>query len=233
MRLQCVSDIHGNVDAVREMIRDSWARKTGYDGVIFAGDLTNYSYTRDLDGARSHLEEMLSELSEAYDNVFYILGNRDKGILKGYEPPDTGVLLKRGEAVNAGESIKVTAYRSLVDGETILVEHNNELTLEKSPGKGKWHDVSENALMHVAGYTHQALVVRNYLNTGFLYRDASRGATPIMGCYFTVEQGIEGIKRIECHRLGPVNEFELMTEIGLCECYTPYDRCYRKHFILR
>lgn len=78
------------------------------------------------------------------------------------------------------EGVTVTADEKLIDGRTILVRH--------SPGG--WREsyrVYREALLNVTGHTHQTIVYKNFLNTGFLYRDETRGAVPMMGGYFSVE----------------------------------------------
>ena len=42
------------------------------------------------------------------------------------------------------------------------------------------------ALIQLDGHLHYGQCVRNYLNLGFLYRDAAHGASPMIGCYWTL-----------------------------------------------
>jgi len=128
MRLLCFSDIHGNADAVRLLIQDVRARGAQYDVAIIAGDLTNFSVTHDLPGSQRSLDTMLGMLTDEFDNVRYVYGNRDfdgrgkkRRSLTHYE----GLLLQPGKKYYVGPMTPITTSPGLADRNTILVQHSD------------------------------------------------------------------------------------------------------------
>jgi predicted phosphodiesterase len=129
--------------------------------------------------------EILGLLAREEITCYYIFGNRDR--LGKYSLADVKGLFESRysiclDHVNKAdmEGITFTAREGIIDGKTVLVRH--------SPGG--WREsykAYSKALLNVTGHTHQAIVYKNFLNTGFLYRDETRGAEPMMGGYFDVE----------------------------------------------
>ncbi|BAI62248.1 conserved hypothetical protein [Methanocella paludicola SANAE] len=129
--------------------------------------------------------EILGLLAREEIPCYYILGNRDRlgkyrlAEVKGLFDSRYSICLDQVKTAGI-EDIKLTADEKPVDSKTILVRH--------SPGG--WREsyrVYREALLNITGHTHQAIVYKNFLNTGFLYRDETRGAEPMMGGYFGVE----------------------------------------------
>jgi predicted phosphodiesterase len=141
--------------------------------------------------------------------LYYIFGNRDrlgKSSLtseKGLFESRYAICLEHVERAEMG-GIYLTADEKLVDGHTVLVRH----------APGGWRETYRaygEALLNVTGHTHQAIVYKNFLNTGFLYRDETRGATPMMGGYFDVVIDKGRISGISYNDIGGLveHDFEL------------------------
>lgn len=128
---------------------------------------------------------ILALLTQEGRPVYYIFGNRDRHA--GYDLRNVtdlfnskyAICLDHVKKVLIGEGIYVTASKQSVDRHTIFVQH--------SPGnRGESYKIYKKSLLHVSGHTHQAIIYDHYLNTGFLYRDETRGARPMPGGYFDV-----------------------------------------------
>jgi predicted phosphodiesterase len=203
VKLLCFSDIHGNVDAVQALIADTRTRDMHYDAVILAGDITNLVVDKDLGRAQRQYDEIMRLLCEAYGRVYYVPGNRDRlgrGKTARMIVHRHGTLLEPGKTYAAGDGIGITASPELADSQTILVQHSNVVYAGRFDRTAM---IAGKALLHVTGHTHTGVRTGNYLNTGFLYRDGSNGAKPMMGGYF--EADIAGTSvTTTFHALGPV-----------------------------
>jgi predicted phosphodiesterase len=210
VRLLCFSDIHGNVDAVKAMVKDVEHRDVVYDTAIFAGDFTNFIFEHDIGRSQNYYDETVELVSGICGRFFYIFGNRDKP-QKYFKINSKGTLIDRGKKYRIGENIWVTTTPELIGENTIYVEHNpfmpnrygnNAVTSSDS------YRVYKEALLHIAGHTHKGIFISNYLNTGFLYEDGAHGDQPTMGGYCDVH--IAGAQVNACFiSIGPVRETPL------------------------
>lgn len=73
---------------------------------------------------------------------------------------------------------------------------------------GRTTMIAKDALLHVAGHAHSGMRTRNYLNTGFLHRDGSNGAVPMMGRYFYMEITGRAVDA-QFHEPGPMRRVPL------------------------
>lgn len=225
MRLLCFSDIHGNVAAVRRLVKDVKARGFQYDAVLVAGDLTNFSVTGDQQASQRALDEILRTLAAEFDNVWYVPGNRDfagRGKKRRSLTHCEGMVIEEGKRYYLGPRMPVTTSPELADPDTILIQHSNVVAERKSSRKSVIH---KNALLHITGHTHTGVQSGNYLNTGFLYRDDSNGAQPMMGGYFDV---IIIKKRITAtfYPIGPIKRNALKCKGFNGFVYTPHGRSF-------
>lgn len=208
VKLLCFSDIHGSVEAVRALIADTKARDASYDAAILAGDITNLVVDKDMDEAQRQYDEIMKLLCKEYGKVYYVPGNRDRlGRGKNTRAVEHryGILLEPGKKYTIGKGIGITSSPELADSHTILVQHSNIVYAGRFDRTAM---ICRKALLHITGHTHTGVLTKNYLNTGFLYRDGSNGAEPMMGGYF--EADIEGaIIRIQFHALGPMKQANL------------------------
>ncbi|OPY30218.1 MAG: Calcineurin-like phosphoesterase superfamily domain protein [Methanocella sp. PtaU1.Bin125] len=208
MKLLCFSDIHGNSDAVRALIADTGARDASYDAAILAGDVTNLVVDKDLDEAQRQYDAIMKLLSDEYGRVYYVPGNRDRmGRGKNARTIEHryGILLEPDQSYRIGDGIKITSSLELADDRTILVRHSNVVYAGRFDRTAM---ICRKALLHITGHTHTGVLTKNYLNTGFLYRDGSNGAGPMTGGYFDVE--IRGVAvSVDFHALGPVKRAPL------------------------
>jgi len=208
VKLLCFSDIHGSVEAVRALIADTKARDAGYDAAILAGDITNLVVDKDMDEAQRLYDEIMKLLCHAYGRIYYVPGNRDRpGRGKNARAVEHryGILLEPGKTYTIGEGIRITSSPELADGHTILVQHSNIVYAGRFDRTAM---ICRKALLHITGHTHTGVWTKNYLNTGFLYRDGSNGAGPMMGGYF--EACIDDTKvDVQFHALGPMKQANL------------------------
>jgi predicted phosphodiesterase len=151
--------------------------------------------------------EILELLTREEIPCYYIFGNRDHlgkydlAAVKGLYESRYAVCLDHVRKADM-EGVSVTANKKLIDGRTILVRH----------APGGWREsyrVYRHALLDITGHTHQAIVYKNFLNTGFLYRDETRGARPMMGGYFGVEIEDGRIASIEYSDIGGLIEHDI------------------------
>ncbi len=242
MRLLCFSDVHGNTGAVKAMLGDVDRRGVDYDAFVFAGDLTNLSRlgktmdelrklrdaslvmskknarnyvternVRFFEESKKAAREIIALLAGRGIPAYYIFGNRDRlgsyslaNFKSLFESP-YAICLDHVPKAALGKGLSITENEKLIDGDTILVRH--------SPGG--WREsyrVYRNALLNVTGHTHQAIVYKNFLNTGFLYRDETRGARPMEGGYFDVEIDDDRLVRISYNDLGGLVEHDFVLE---------------------
>jgi predicted phosphodiesterase len=190
------------------MIADTRARRVAYDAVVLAGDITNLVVTKDIKMEQRRCDQIMSLLCDEYANVYLVSGNRDKtGRGKNARAVDfrRGMLLEPGQVYPLGAGIRITSSPELADNDSVLVQHSNIVYAGRFDRTAV---ISNHALLHIAGHTHTGVWTRNYLNTGFLYRDDSNGAEPMLGGYFDVE--IKGrAVTVEFHALGPVRQARL------------------------
>jgi len=241
MRLLCFSDVHGNAGAVKAMLGDADRRGATYDALVFAGDLTNMSglgktaveaqkleyvssamspkklkeymaerNERFFEESKRAAREILSLLTGREVPLYYIFGNRDRlgryslADVKGLCESPYAICLDHVSKASMGDGISATADERLIGGGTVFVRH--------SPGG--WREsyrVYRDALLNVTGHTHQGIAYKNFLNTGFLYRDGTRGAKPMLGGYFDVEIKYGRVAGISYNDLGGLveHDFEL------------------------
>lgn len=221
MHLLCFSDIHGNVAAVKRLIKAVKARGVRYDAVVIAGDLTNFSVTRNLDESQKALDTILRMLSDEFDNIWYVPGNRDfngRGKKRQSLTHYKGMVIEEGKKYYLGPKLPITTSPDLADKNTILIQHSNVVS---EGGFKRRSVVRKNALLHIVGHTHTGIVSGNYLNTGFLYRDDSNGAEPMMGGYFEVEITNRAVTTTFCP-LGPIKRRDLKCEGFRGSMYSPH-----------
>lgn len=175
--------------------------------------------------SRRIAREILGLLASEETRLYYIFGNRDRlskydlRDVKGLFDSKYTICLDHVERAKLGEGVYITARDDRIDRRTILVRH----------APGGWREnyrVHREALLDITGHIHQPMVYRNFLNTGFLYRDETRGATPRPGGYFEVVIENRKVKRISFHRLGHFykHEFELDGRHGLV--YSVHKGCF-------
>jgi hypothetical protein len=81
-----------------------------------------------------------------------------------------GRLLMERERVKLGEYWLTSFEENLPENAILLKHHYRKLTPK--------------ALIQLDGHLHFGQHVLNYLNLGFLYRDAAHGGSPMIGCYW-------------------------------------------------
>jgi predicted phosphodiesterase len=225
VKLLCFSDIHGCVEAVKKLIADTRARNVSYDAVIVAGDITNLVVTKDFEEAQRHSDEIMSLLCDEYKDVFFVPGNRDK-LGRGKKVRTVGfkcgTLLEPGKVYSLADGIRITSSPELAEHDTILVQHSNIVYAGRFDRTAM---IAKNALLHITGHTHTGVWTRNYLNTGFLYRDDSNGAVPMMGGYFDVDIQ-DRVVDIQFHALGPVKRAPLKSAGFEGDVYAPHGRAF-------
>ena len=169
--------------------------------------------------------EILALVAAEEVPVYYIFGNRDRlskydlGKVKGLFNSKYTICLDNLEKAKMSEGLFITAKSDHINQRTILVRH----------APGGWREnycVHSKALLDVTGHTHQPLVYRNFLNTGFLYRDETRGATPMLGGYFNVLIEDKKVKKMSFNRLGHFHkhDFELDGRHGVV--YSVHKSCF-------
>lgn len=173
-------------------------------------------HERFFERSKKTAREILALLAREEARTYYIFGNRDR--LSGYDlrkvkglfSSRNTVCLDHLEKAKIGEGLFITAKNNRIDHRSILVRH-------EPGGWGENYCVHRKALLDITGHTHQPLIFQNFLNTGFLYRDASRGAEPMLGGYFDVIIEDKKIKKISFNKLGPFHKhsFELDGRRGL------------------
>jgi hypothetical protein len=225
VKLLCLSDIHGCVDAVRALIADTRSRFASYDATIVAGDITNLVVTKNIEEAQRHGDQIMSLLCDEYGSVYFVPGNRDR-LGRGQNAKVVkficGTMIEPGTTYPLAEGIKIASSPELADSDTILVQHSN---IAYSGRFDRTSVISEKALLHITGHTHTGVQAGNYLNTGFLYRDSSNGAEPMMGGYFDVDIYGRTVDT-EFHALGPVRRARLKSSMFQGYVFAPYGRAF-------
>lgn len=191
MKILAFSDIHGNVAAVKAMVKA--VRGKSYDAIIFCGDFASF-----VDIQRAY-EKIMEELQKIGSPCYYVFGNRDRefdpfgiGICVSPEPKFPTFL--DNQKVEIGEGISITANPELVDEKTIFISHLTSNHLK-------------NALLHIEGHVHYGIVYKNYINLGFLYRDDFHDEPPGLGCFWEITIK-DGKIDIEWNRLGIMKPIE-------------------------
>ena len=180
MRILVFSDIHGDLESVKTLM--NCIRQKQYSVVIFAGDFTSFE---DVQERYQKIMEILTCLKAP---IYYVYGNRDLPPPK----PTYPTYLSQGIKVGIGEGLSITSDANKVDQNTIYVSHKSNL-------------FQRNAFIHIEGHIHMGVKYQNYLNTGFLYRDAYHGAKPLLGCFW--ELSIQNHQAsIQWHNLGDMRE---------------------------
>jgi len=96
MRILQVSDIHGRLKRVEEIVRKAGEVKP--DLMVVAGDITHFG---DLEDA----EEILDKLSEAGVRIFFVSGNCDPPEMLSWEPKNKLAENLHGKSVKFGDFI--------------------------------------------------------------------------------------------------------------------------------
>lgn len=78
--------------------------------------------------------------------------------------------LKEDETIRLGKYSLTSNPRKLAEN-TIFLRHHYRKIIPK-------------AMIQIDGHVHYGQHIGNYLNLGFLYRDATHGASPMIGCYW-------------------------------------------------
>jgi len=207
------------------LIADTRARHASYDAVILAGDITNLVVTKKIEEAQRHSDEIMSLLCDEYQDVYFVPGNRDR-LGRGKNAKAVGfkcgTLLEPGKVYPLVDGILITSSPELADPGTILVQHSNIVYAGRFDRTAV---ISKDALLHISGHTHTGVRTRNYLNTGFLYRDDSNGAEPMMGGYFDVDILGRAVD-VQFHALGPVKRAPLKSAGFEGDVYAPHGRAF-------
>ena len=90
MRILQVSDIHGRLERVEEIVKKAWEVKP--DLIVVAGDITHFG---DLEDA----EEIMDKLSEAGVRIFFVSGNCDPPKMLNWQPKNKLVENLHGKSV--------------------------------------------------------------------------------------------------------------------------------------
>ena len=149
--------------------------------------------------------KILAILAEEKVPLYYIFGNRDRnggydlGTVKDLFNSEYSICLDQVRKAPIRDGIFISNDERRVDRHTIFIQH--------SPGKkDASYRILTKSLLHITGHTHQAMIYDHYLNTGFLYRDETRGAQPMLGGYFDVTIHKGKLTGITFNRLGRVHE---------------------------
>lgn len=225
MKLLCFSDVHGNTAAVRRLLADVREKGSSYDAVIVAGDITNLSVKKDLAVAQKTCNQIMGMLTRHFKRVYVVPGNRDysgRGKKRTGVVFNTGIVLEPGKKISLVEGLTITSSPELADSKTILVQHSNVVYEGRFRRKST---IIKKARLHLAGHTHTGVFTGNYLNTGFLYRDDSNGAKPMIGGYFSVELTARKTK-IEFIPLGPIKRKDLKCTGYKGDVYAPHGHAF-------
>ncbi|MGB9827694.1 MAG: metallophosphoesterase family protein [Thermosphaera sp.] len=212
MRVLAFSDLHGNVDVLKMLAKR--LEGENFDYMLIAGDLTNADLISDPESVLKQVYEVFHLIESLEIPYYFVWGipfreltivlslalrkaSKDHPRMKAYSRKEYQDLLrigketeslisslKHGKCLEHGrvESLgkyKITSTPQLVDGKTVfLVHHFKKLT---------------NALIQIEGHVHYGQKLNNYLNLGFLYRDDSHGAKPMIGCYWVLKFDKTGV----------------------------------------
>jgi predicted phosphodiesterase len=149
--------------------------------------------------------KILALLTAEQVPLYYIFGNRDRhggydlGTVKNLYQSEYAICLDHVKKALIRDGIYISNDERRVDRHTIFIQH--------SPGKrDSAYRILSKSLLHVTAHTHQAIVYDHYLNTGFLYRDETRGARPSLGGYFDVTLHKGKLTGISFNKLGKLYE---------------------------
>ena len=224
MKILAFSDIHGEVGAVKALVKKLRGKK--YDAIIFCGDFASFS------DAQEVYEKVMKEIKKIGAPCYYVFGNRDRsfdpfGIGICAEPEATFPTHLSDQRVEIGEGIFITANPALIDEKTIFISHLTS-THQKE------------ALLHIEGHVHYGIVYKNYINLGFLYRDDFHDEPTGLGCFWDIT--IKGDKvEVEWNRLDIMKPIEckvhkdfiffVPTEWMVCPfCRGEYNSSWRRFF---
>lgn len=188
LRILCMGDNHGNTSSLKRVVKETEGEE--FDFIVHVGDITNAWFDGISEGAKQlEATEPYFETLEDRGELVYIWGNRDgRGPehvtdlysfeVGTYVPPE-------GTTTIAGQSF--TQKARLVEEDTILLNHYLDTRLlDFFVGRA-----------YFSGHVHVGRYKNNCLNSAFLYRDDSHGATGIEGGYFIVEIDSDGTMQIE------------------------------------
>ncbi len=222
MKILAFSDIHGNLESLQALKRDI---HEDYDLMLIPGDLTNAFFASSFNAMVKQFKAVLSSLESFGIKYLFTLGNRDFPLFGDESLPEpeakdrnrilmailqslnNGFMLEMAPSVDIN-GIRVTSRKDLAEGAIYMAHYD----------KG----VASNALVHLEGHTHAGQLNGNYLNLGFLYRDATHGSTPLLGCYWTLEVS-NGTVEKKWHDLGgKMKEFECPDHAAEGKFYVPF-----------
>jgi predicted phosphodiesterase len=191
MKILAFSDIHGEIGAVKALVKA--VRGKTYDAIIFCGDFASFS------DAQAVYEEIMEQIQKIGAPCYYVFGNRDRsfdpfGIGLCIDPEATFPTHLSDQKVEIGEGISITSNPSLIDEKTIFISHLTG-THQKD------------ALLHIEGHVHYGIVYKNYINTGFLFRDDFHDEPPGLGCYWeiNIENGKIEIEWVNLGIMKPID----------------------------
>jgi len=195
MQILAFSDLHGDATTLK-LLRDS-IKNESYDYVLIAGDLTN----ADLISAAETVQQVkeIFSIMESFRIPYYFVWGTPfregtlAAAMQSLEKTDYEVDLfypisKRKEiehflsSLSFGKQLKddepiklgkywLTSSPKRIPKNTIFLRHHYRKIIPK-------------ALIQLDGHLHYGQHVLNYLNLGFLYRDAVHNASPMIGCYW-------------------------------------------------
>ncbi len=252
MRVLAFSDLHGNIDVLKMFAKR--IEGGSFDYLLIAGDLTNADLIGDLEIVLKQMSEIFQVIESLEIPYYFVWGipfresiianllmlEKEAGNgsrLKVYSRKGFKYLLRiKGEMESLISSLKygkwlrqdmveklgkykITSNPALVDGKTVLLTH--------------YYRKLTNALIQIEGHVHYGQRLGNYLNLGFLYRDDSHGADPLIGCYWVLKfekTGVDvdwvdmggNLKEYRCPRHPEEGVFYIPVNWRKCPvCYNP------------
>jgi len=187
MRILAFSDLHGHTPTL-ERLRDDIEGKS-FDYMLVAGDLTNADLISP--SSRVYQVKEIFSIMESFKIPYYFVwgvpfregslaramqmaenaGHASTGEIKRFlSSLKFGKYLRRDRPVKLREYLLTADLESISDN-TILLNHHHR-------------EIISRALIQLDGHIHFGQHVSNYLNLGFLYRDAAHRAQPMVGCYW-------------------------------------------------
>ncbi len=185
-----MGDNHGNTSSLQRVVEETEDEE--FDFIVHVGDITNAWFDGIPEGAKQlEATEPYFETLEDRGELVYIWGNRDG---RGPEHVndlysfDVGTYVPP-EGITTVSGQPFTQDPRLVEEDTILLTHYLDTRLlDFFAGR-----------LYLSGHVHVGRYKNNCLNTAFLYRDDSHGATGIEGGYFVVEIDSNGKIEIGPH----------------------------------
>jgi len=184
MRILAFSDLHGNA-SVLELLRKKVEGKN-YDYMLIAGDLTNADLIPP--SLRVYQVKEIFSILEGFGIPYYFVWGepfRESSILHAIQMKNPQNYLVREikrflSSLKFGKHLKedgpmkigkylLTSNPRKIDDNTIFLKHH-------------YREIIPAAVIQLDGHIHYGQRVSNYLNLGFLFRDAAHGADPIVGC---------------------------------------------------